>query len=342
MHRRVHAYRAAGHDARVFRVQGESSSSTEYEGVPVARGPEADIRGALDDFAPAVLAVHTPHPDAGHTRVATAVKMPRVVWVHGYEAMLTAFHGYHRGISKLLSLFHDVRKLPRVRRFLAGSAAAVFVSDWLRRTVERGTHYRHPVTEIIPNGVDTDRFRPRPAVRGGQLQGIALRNLHPQYGLDLAVAAYEGVAETVLTIVGRGPEAERLRRLVAQKRAPVKLEERAVPHGEVPDLFHRYDYFVAPARTETQGVAMCEAMACGLPIVATRVGGIPEFVRDGIDGLLARPADVSDLRRAVRELARDQSRAREMGAKARRRVEEICASSVVIPRELALLAKVAG
>ncbi|NIR42893.1 MAG: glycosyltransferase family 4 protein [Gemmatimonadetes bacterium] len=343
VHQRVRGYRAAGHEPRVFRVREGDTESAAYDHVKVTSGRASELGESLADFAPDVLAVHTPHPDAGHTRLAATVPIPRAVWIHGYEAMMTAVHGYHRGVFKLLSLFHDVRKLRRLRRFLTDSAAVVYVSDWLRRTAERGTRYRHPSTEIIPNGVDTDVFRPRaaPASGGARLRGIALRNLGPKYGLDLAVTAYGGVVESELTIVGTGPEANRLRHLIARNAAPVTLEARAVPHSEVPALLNDFDYFVAPARTEAQGVAMCEAMACGLPVVATRVGGIPEFVRDGIDGLLTRPGSASDLRRAVRQLVGDRDRAREMGVNARKYIQARCASAVVIPRELELLAGVA-
>jgi glycosyltransferase involved in cell wall biosynthesis len=343
VHRRVRAYRDAGHEARVFRVGDTELTTHAYDEVPVVVGPEVDLRRAVSDFAPDVLAVHTPHPDAGHTRLAATLTIPRAVWIHGYEAMLTAFHGYHRGLSRLLSLLHDVRKLPRLRTFLKGSAATVFVSGWLRQTVERSTRYRHPVTAVIPNGVDTDTFRPQAAGQSGarRLRGIALRNLGPKYGIDLAVEAYRDVTDSELTIVGTGPEADRVRHLIARHAVPVTLEERAVPHAEVPSLLNEFDYFVAPARAEAQGVAMCEAMACELPVVATRVGGIPEFVRAGIDGLLARPGSARDLGRAVRQLVQDRERAREMGVNARKHVLATCASHVVVPKELELLAEVA-
>ena len=64
------------------------------------------------------------------------------------------------------------------------------------------------------------------------------------------------------------------------------LNNISLNHNEIPELLSKYSVFVAPSRVEAQGVSMCEAMACGLPIVATKVGGIPEFVRDGVDGYL--------------------------------------------------------
>jgi glycosyltransferase involved in cell wall biosynthesis len=128
-----------------------------------------------------------------------------------------------------------------------------------------------------------------------------------------------------------------LRRLARRTGSRVQIEVRTLRHAEVPELLQQYDYFVAPSRNDTQGVTMCEAMACGMPAVATRVGGIPEFVRDGVDGYLVPPEDPDSLRDAVLRLVEDPSRCREMGRNARARIIELCSSGKVIPRELRIL-----
>jgi glycosyltransferase involved in cell wall biosynthesis len=294
-------------------------------------------------FNAQVVALHTPYPGISHTRAAESLDLPRVVWVHGYEAMMTALHGYHRGLARLRSLLHDTRKLWRLRHSLASAAATVYVSDWLRRTAERNTRFRHPNTEVIPNPVDVDRFSPAGASSTAEVSsGLALNPLRRVHGLDLAVQAYAGLEGTELTIIGLGPEGERIRESIRRVRAPVRLEERAVPHREIPDLLRRFDYFVAPARSATQGVAMCEAMACGLPVVATRVGGIPEYLREGRDGFLVPPQKPEDLRRAVKALTRDPERARSMGREAREHVVQKCSLPKTVGAELRLLAQAAG
>ncbi len=116
-----------------------------------------------------------------------------------------------------------------------------------------------------------------------------------------------------------------------------------MPHADVPDLLRAYDYYVSPERkTPTQGVAMCEAMACGLPVVAVRAGGVPEYARSGTDGYLVDRDDPGALRAAVERLVGDPDRAREMGARARERVAATCAAAGVIGRELELLREVAA
>jgi glycosyltransferase involved in cell wall biosynthesis len=141
--------------------------------------------------------------------------------------------------------------------------------------------------------------------------------------------------------VGVGPDGERLRRLIEQLHAPVSLEERPVPHAEMPSLLAAHDYFIAPDRKiPAQGVAMCEAMACGLPVVAVGAGGVPEFVVDGADGFLFRRYDVGALRRALLDLVADPEHARAMGRSARARVSERCSAERVIAAELELIARV--
>ena len=340
VHTRARAYAAAGHTVRVFRVDVGSPRSYDYEGVPVSIAPPAKALASLKGFDPSVLAVHTPYPGALHTRLAGGSPAPRVAWIHGYEAMFTALHGYHKGLHRLTSLIYDARKLWRLRRWLREAASVVFVSNWMRRTAESSMLYRHPNAHVIPNPVDTERFRPAPDVDGdGPMRGLALRNLGSKYGLDLAVQAFERFSGSELTIVGTGLEAERLRLKIARLEAPIRLEERAIPHAQIPELMNAHSYFLAPSRTEAQGVAMCEAMACGLPVVATRAGGIPEFVRDGVDGFLVDRGDARGLREAVARLVSDPARARQMGKRARERIQEVCSADSVIERELAVLAE---
>ena len=82
---------------------------------------------------------------------------------------------------------------------------------------------------------------------------------------------------------------------------------------------------------------MCEAMSCGLPVVATRVGGIPEFVRDGIDGYLVPPENPVALRQAILRLTQNPNRLREMGQNARQHIVEVSDGQKVAERELKVL-----
>src|SRR5262249_28267990 len=93
------------------------------------------------------------------------------------------------------------------------------------------------------------------------------------------------------------------------------------PVSDVPALLARAALFVLPSRTEGISLTLLEAMARGLPVVATRVGGNPEGVADGETGLLVPPADPASLSAAVLSLLRDPQRGRCMGQAGRRRAE---------------------
>jgi starch synthase len=94
-----------------------------------------------------------------------------------------------------------------------------------------------------------------------------------------------------------------------------------VPVEDVVQLYSHASLFVCPSVYEPFGLINLEAMACGTPVVATRVGGIPEVVLDGETGQLVPPRDPAALADAVRRLLADPGRAAEFGAAGRRRVE---------------------
>jgi starch synthase len=94
-----------------------------------------------------------------------------------------------------------------------------------------------------------------------------------------------------------------------------------LPVPEVVQLYSHAAVFVCPSIYEPFGLINLEAMACGTPVVASRVGGIPEVVVDGETGWLVEPGDATALGQALREALADPERARRMGEAGRRRVE---------------------
>ena len=94
------------------------------------------------------------------------------------------------------------------------------------------------------------------------------------------------------------------------------------PRPDVPDLLHAMDIFVLPSYSEGLSLALLEAMAAGLPVIATAVGGTPEVVTDGGNGLLIPPRDAAALAAALERLLGDPDFARRLGANARDHVRE--------------------
>lgn len=168
----------------------------------------------------------------------------------------------------------------------------------------------------VKNAVDTDRFHPDriptdldDAVGGqlpdgddGTLRLGYVGGLQPYKGLgDLAAAMDDVAADCHLLVAGDGPARDRLERRFGD--AATFLG--AVPYEQVPALYHEFDAFVLPSHTEGLPRVVLEAQATATPVVATRVGGVPEVIEDGETGLLCEPRDPGSLAGAIGRLADD-------------------------------------
>ncbi len=187
--------------------------------------------------------------------------------------------------------------------------------------------------EVLPNFVDTDAFAPAAGPNGhnlAQLFGagestltlIHVSNFRAVKRAPDVVEIFARVAREVsarLLMIGDGPERSacetRLRESGLADRARfLGMQERFA------DLLARTDVFLLPSETESFGLAALEAQSCGVPVVASRAGGIPEVVRDGETGILAPVGDTEAMAAAVLRLARDGDLRRAMGDAARARV----------------------
>ena len=137
-------------------------------------------------------------------------------------------------------------------------------------------------------------------------------------------------------IVGEGPAASRLRRRLAPAMAPHVHFAGRVPDSLLHALYERADLFVHPTHYEGSSLVTLEAMAHGRAVVATRAGGIPDKVQDGVTGLLVEPGDPAGLASALGGLAQDRPRREAMGGAGRQRVRAAFAWNVLIDRTLAL------
>jgi glycosyltransferase involved in cell wall biosynthesis len=120
----------------------------------------------------------------------------------------------------------------------------------------------------------------------------------------------------VLLLIGDGPE----RAAVARLARSLAVDERVCLLGEQASpgrLLAQADLFLLPSETESFGLAALESLSCGVPVVACDVGGLPEVVRHGETGLLAKPGDPHSLAAAARELLRDDQRRAAFGRAAR-------------------------
>ncbi len=219
----------------------------------------------------------------------------------------------------------------RIAQGLAHRRARLLIcnSEYLARRVRAGD-IAPPPTRVIHNAVDLERFTATPASdRGPKVTVVA--NLHPYKGHERLLRAWQRVRVELpsahLTVVGDGVERPALERLGEQ----VGISGAVTFAGSVDDPrpFLR-DAQVVALTSDSEGFpnALLEAMATGRPVVATRVGGTPELVRDELDGFLTS-LDPEDIARRLLELLGDADLRRRMGASARARAEAFTWDRVV-------------
>ena len=192
--------------------------------------------------------------------------------------------------------------------------------------------------EVIPNGVNHKRFTPGTGKRfglGTDRVVLFVGRLVYRKGLHILISAVPKVLDvfpdTIFLVAGAGYARQWADFLV--KRLGVQGNVRFlghVPQALLPTLYASSTTFVLPSLFgESFGIVLLEAMSAGLPVVASRVGGVGEIVEDGVTGLLVEPGDIAGLAAALIEILSQPQRARSMGAEGRREVVSRFAWSVV-------------
>lgn len=233
-----------------------------------------------------------------------------------------------------LGYWHTPREI-RILRFL-NRFTRLFVanSEAVREQTVRREGVSRERIEVIPNAVDVERFRP--AARGERERlrtrlGIpatapvigCVANLRPIKGHDALLEAFAAVCvrmpEARLALVGEGPTEAALRGRAGVLGVLDRVHFLG-PRGDVPELLRAFDLAVLASHSEGLSNALLEAMASGLPTVATAVGGNPELLEDGALGLLVPPHDAAAMAAALGDLLASPDRCRQLGAAARERV----------------------
>ncbi|MFD5249397.1 glycosyltransferase [Amycolatopsis sp. NPDC058340] len=206
----------------------------------------------------------------------------------------------------------------RLERMIAKQADRVIAtcSDEVFELVRMGLPRSR--ASVVPCGVDLTTFTPDGEVarRTARRRIVSVGRLVPRKGFDLAIAALPSLPDTELVIVGgpdpgplaKAPEVRRLRAIA--DRAGVSDRVRLpglVSREQMPALLRSADAVVCTPWYEPFGIVPLEAMACGVPVVATAVGGLTDTVVDGVTGLLVPPRNPVDLAAALRRLLGDAS-----------------------------------
>ena len=244
-------------------------------------------RAAARRFRPDVVYAHFLVPTG--LIAALAARAPVVVTAHGQDvANVGAIPGV-RAATRLV-----------VRR----ASTVIAVSDYLRRRLEAGVPEAAGKTAVVNCGVDLERFTPSDARAARAALGwggdaprfLCLGSLTERKNVVRLANAFERLGEGELAFVGDGPLRARL-----QGRRGIHLAGR-VPHADVPRWLAACDVLCQPSLVEPFGQSLLEAMACARSVVATRIGGPPEFVTPEA-GVLADPTDDAGLVEALRRAA---------------------------------------
>ena len=185
--------------------------------------------------------------------------------------------------------------------------------------------FNHEQIISIPNGVDTSVFIPLENPQASSRSILFIGRLDHMKGVDVLLKSIGELnalgLKAACTIVGDGPLKEHLQK-TAQKLGVARQIVFVGACADPVDYLMKASVFVLPSRSEGMPNVILEAMGCGLPIIATSVGGIPDIIKDGDNGLLIPPDDVPALSRTLATLLTDHDLAGRLGKQARMDAEE--------------------
>ena len=281
----------------------------------------AHLARVVDEHGLDILHVHYAYPHAVSAylarRMSRRPQLKIVTTLHGTDIMLV----------------REDESFASLTRFgILESDAVTAVSAFLRDTTRAWFGIRKPI-EVVPNFVDSARFRPAGARTPGPFRIVHVSNFRPvKRPLD-AIKAFCILRlhhEAKLKMVGVGPEVKAARAL-ARKLGVHRDVEFAGEERQIERILADSDLLLSTSEFEGFGLAPLEAMAAGLPVVATRAGGISEVVADGETGRLADVGDVEGLAAQIRKLIEKPLAARRMGEAGRRRAVRKFGLDRVVP-----------
>jgi N-acetyl-alpha-D-glucosaminyl L-malate synthase BshA len=236
--------------------------------------------------------------------------------------VVTTLHG-----TDITIVGQDRSYLPITRWGIEQSDAVTAVSRYLTEVTVRELGVRRKV-ETIPNFIDPKRYSPdgasayaRTLVRSGETAVVHISNFRPVKRIGDVLKVFDRIRRKIparLLLIGDGPERSLAERLARE----LGFEDRATFLGNVvavETLLPAAKVLLLPSDAESFGLAALEAMACGVPVVGTAAGGLPEVVVDGVTGFLRPVGDVAGMAEAALELLGDDDRWRRFSAEARRR-----------------------
>jgi len=316
-----HPARLSGYDERVYFhkvISEEYPLFQQY--TPYSLSLAAKIREVAEQYALDLVHVHYAIPHAASAFLAREMLKPRRL------PTMTTLHGTDITLVGMMPSYYEITRFS-----IEKSDAVTAVSDFLKRETIREFRIEHPI-DVIHNFVDTELFRPQgpsPArcriARDGERILMHVSNFRKVKNLPVLLQVFYEVQKHVrarLVLVGDGPERE-----ATERQAHALGIDRQVSflgdQESVADILPVADVFLLPSQHESFGLAALEAMSCGVPVVGSRIGGLPEVIEHEKTGFLCDPNDVECMTAIVLGLMKDEPLRREIGRAARERVERL-------------------
>ncbi len=269
---------------------------------------------------------------------ATAAYLADQMWQHERgprPRTMTTLHGTD------ITLVGSDPSYARVVRFsIEQSHAVTAVSESLKADTLKALGVRREI-QVIANFLDCEQYRrrPDPALRARLCPApcealvIHVSNFRPVKRVDVAIEVFRRIREKVnarFVLLGDGPVREAAERQVAEAGLARDVVFLGEQHDLVPYL-SAADLFLLPSAQESFGLAALEAMACEVPVIASRVGGLPEIIEDGVTGVICDPDAIDEMAARGVALLNDRAARQRMGAAAADVVRTYYCTGRIVP-----------
>ena len=324
-------FRLAHFHERIFFHEVEMEDYPLFKHPPYALALAVALHDAVRKHELDLVHVHYAIPHATSAWVACEMlkgerDLKIVTTLHGTDITLVGLHPSFQAITQ----FSILR-----------SHGLTAVSDFLKRETVRDFSVPESRIEVVPNFVDTRIYRPglEPCHRAtlapdGEKIVMHISNFRPVKRVEDVVEIFARVLGEIpsrLVLVGDGPDLPRARVKVEE----LGIRDRVVFLGEytpVQELLSCSDLFLLPSMSESFGLAALEAMACGSPVVASRVGGLPEVIMDGETGYLCEAGDIDEMAAASIKILSDDKHRKELSDAGRAFAVKHFSSECIVPQ----------
>lgn len=316
-----------------------SGESTEWFHARGIKTVNFDMKGPLNGWADFLVV----------KRMADFIKREKIDLVHTHLVRADIFGrlAARKCSVPVISTVHNTeehhdskRLMDRLVRFMdkktmACAESIITVSEAVKQYVCALYQLSGMKFEVIHNGIDTevrvDELDSKAwGIKEGEVILCTVARLHKQKGIETLVRAVKTVHDKGYKVrslvVGEGDLKEKISRLIEELEAPVSLTGF---QSDVYPFINSCHIFILPSNWEGFGLSLVEAMNCGKPVIASRVGGIPEVVEENVTGLLCCPSNVDSLADSIIQLIENPDSGKKMGLAGKERVEKLFSSQVM-------------